>query len=593
MTVPYKAPLRDMEFLYFELFGGANLTSLPGFEDAEPDTVRAILEEAAKFSENVFLPLNQSGDEQGCVLKDGVVTVPDGFKDAYQQFREGGWNGVTESPEYGGMGLPYSVSIMISEMLASTNQSLSMYAGLTHGASKAVKANGSEQQKSLYLPKFADGTWSGTMCLTEAQCGTDLGLIQTKAVEQANGSYKITGSKIFISAGDHEMTDNIIHLVLARTDNAPPGIKGISMFLVPKYLINDDQSVGERNGVSTGSIEHKMGINGNATCVINLDEAEGYLVGSINKGMQAMFVMMNSARLGTGLQGVAAGEQAYQGAVAYAKDRVQMRSLSGPKHPELKADPIIVHADVRRMLLTMRAYTEGTRAMTYWIAQELDHHSKNPDAARREEADDLASLLTPVIKAFCSDTGYESTNHGVQILGGHGFISEHGMEQFIRDARIAQIYEGTNGIQALDLIGRKLMISGGRLYNRFIDPLKVYIDEQSSNDAMSEFIEPLSSAFNDLQQATQWVAQNAAKNPDHLGGASVDYLRVFGLVTVGYMWARMANISIEKQSEEDFYAAKIKTARFYMQKLLPQTASLLTTIKAGSDSLMEFDEAYF
>ncbi len=593
MTAPYKAPLRDMEFLFFELFDGAAISELEGYEDAEPETVKAILEEAAKFAENVYLPLNQSGDAQGCRLENGVVTVPDGFKEAYAQFREAGWNSVTEDPEYGGMGLPYSVSIMISEMWASSNQSLAMYAGLTHGAAKAVSARGTDEQKALYLPKFADGSWSGTMCLTEAQCGTDLGLIQTKAAKNDNGSYSITGTKIFISAGDHEMTDNVIHLVLARLDDAPAGIKGITMFVVPKYRINDDGSIGERNGVSTGAIEHKMGINGNATCVINLDEAEGYMVGTENKGMQAMFVMMNSARLGTGLQGIAAGEQSYQGAVAYAKDRIQMRSLTGPKSPVQKADPIIVHADVRRMLLTMRAYTEGTRALTYWIAQELDHHSKNPDAERREEADDLASLLTPVIKAFNTDVGFESTNHGVQIFGGHGYISEHGMEQFVRDARIAQLYEGTNGIQALDLVGRKMHMHGGRLMKRFFDPLRSYLETESQNVEMSEFITPLSTAFKHLEQATGWIASNAPKNPDHLGGASVDYLRIFGLVSVGYMWARMAKLSMANQDSEDFYRAKIKTARFYMQKLLPQTESLLTSLQAGSDSLMDYDEAYF
>jgi len=595
MTVPYKAPLRDIEFVYYELLEGNQLNQLPGFEEASPETVKAVLEEAAKFAENVFLPLNQSGDEQGCTLEDGVVTLPDGFQDAYDQYTEGGWTGLTEDPQYGGMGLPYSVSVIIAEMLSSANQSLSMYAGLTHGAAKAIHACGTEKQKNTYLPKFVEGSWSGTMCLTEPQCGTDLGLIQTKADPLENGNYKLTGTKIFISCGEHELTDNIVHLVLARLPDAPPGIKGISLFLVPKYLINDDDSLGERNPVTCGAIEHKMGIKGSVTCVMNLDEAEGYLIGTKHKGMQAMFIMMNSARLGTGVQGIAAGEQAYQGAVEYARDRIQMRSLTGPKFPDKKADPIIVHPDVRRMLLTMRAYTEGCRAMTYWIAQELDQLAKNPDPERQQEADDLASLLTPVIKAFNTDTGFDSTNMGVQIFGGHGFISEHGMEQFVRDARIAQLYEGTNGIQALDLVGRKMNMHNGRLLKRFFEPVEEYLAQEVKDPQMNEFIEPLSKAFARLQKATSWIAENAMKNPDNAGAASVDYLRIFGLVTVGYMWARMAKIAIENQQSDDadFYKAKIKTARFYMQKLLPQTGSLLTTLESGSNSLMDFDEAYF
>ena len=595
MSVPYKAPLRDMEFVYYELLDGKNINQLPGYEDADPETVKAVIEEAAKFAETVFLPLNQSGDQQGCKLENGVVTVPDGFKDAYDQYTEGGWTGLTEESQYGGMGLPYSVSVMIAEMLSSTNQSLSMYAGLTHGAAKAVHACGTEQQKNTYLPKFTDGSWSGTMCLTEAQCGTDLGLIQTKAEPTSEGNYKITGTKIFISAGEHELTENIIHLVLARLPDAPPGIKGISLFLVPKFLINEDASIGARNLVSCGAIEHKMGIKGSVTAVINLDGAEGYLVGTKHKGMQAMFVMMNSARLGTGVQGLAAGEQAYQGAVEYARDRIQMRSLTGPKHPDKKADPIIVHPDVRRMLLTIRAYTEGCRAMTYWIAQELDQLARNPDSERREEADDLASLMTPVIKAFNTDCGFDSTNFGLQIFGGHGFITEHGMEQFVRDARIAQLYEGTNGIQALDLVGRKMSMHQGRLLKRFLGPVDAYINQDSHDAEMEEFIQPLATAFKHLQKATLWIAQQAQINPDHAGGASVDYLKMFGLVTLAYMWARTAKIALANQhgSEANFYKAKIKTARFYMQKLLPQTTSLLATLEAGSDSLMDFDEAYF
>lgn len=595
MSIPYKSPLREMEFIYFELLNGKEINQLPGYEDADQDTIKAIWEEAGKFAESVLLPLNQSGDEQGCKLENGTVTVPDGFMDAYNQYIEGGWMGLVESPEYGGMGLPYSASVIMTEILCATNTSFSLYPGLTHAAAKAIRACGTDEQKNTYLPKFAEGTWSGTMCLTEPHCGTDLGLLQTKAEPDANGNYKLTGTKIFITSGEHEMTDNIVHLVLARLPDAPPGIKGISLFLVPKFLFNEDGSIGERNPITCGAIEHKMGIKGSATCVMNLDEAEGYLLGTKHKGMQAMFVMMNSARLGTGVQGTAAGDIAYQGAVAYAKDRLQMRALSGPKYPEKKADPIIVHPDVRRMLLTMRAYTEGGRAMTLWIAQELDQLAKNPDPARKEEADDLASLLTPVIKAFNTDCGFEAANLGVQIFGGHGFITEHGMEQIVRDVRIAQLYEGTNGIQALDLVGRKLTMNDGRGLKRYFSIIGEFLATEANDSSMEEFIAPLETAFQQLQQVTQWLGVNGRQNPDHVGGAATDYLRIFGLVTLGYMWARIAKIAFAKQDsgEAEFYKAKIHTGRFFMQKLLPQVGSLSATIEAGSDSLMEMDEDCF
>jgi len=594
MPVNYKAPLQDMQFAYYELLDGESIAKYPEFEDADPDTVKHIWEEAAKFCENVLLPLNQSGDQQGCKLEDGVVTVPDGFKEAYDQYIEGGWTALSEKPEYGGMGLPYSVSVIVSEILCSANLSFSLYPGLTHGAAKAIRVVGTDEQKSTYLPKFSEGTWSGTMCLTEPQCGTDLGLIQTRATPDDKGSYKLTGTKIFITSGDHELTENIVHLVLARLPDAPPGIKGISLFLVPKYLINDDGSIGERNPISCGALEYKMGIKGSATCVINLDHAEGYLLGTEHKGMQAMFIMMNSARLGTGVQGIGAGELAYQGAVEYAKDRIQMRSLSGAQHPEMKADPIIVHADVRRMLLTIRAYTEGCRAMTFWIAQELDHAANHPDPERREEADDLASLLTPVIKAFSTDRGFESTNLGVQVFGGHGYIAEHGMEQLIRDSRIAQLYEGTNGIQALDLIGRKLSMHNGRPARRYFEKVGAFLQQETSEE-MEEFIQPLAKAFKHLQQATAWVAEKSSQNPVNAGAAAVDYLDIFGLVTVGYMWAKSVKVALAEHHDEDadFYKAKVKTGRFYMQKLLPKTGALLATLSAGSDSLMDFDESWF
>lgn len=598
MTINYKAPFRDMEFVYYELFNGEELTKLPGYEEAVPETVKAILQEAAKIAENVLLPLNQSGDEEGCHFEDGEVTVPKGFQEAYDIYTEGGWHGLSTESEFNGMGLPHSLSILLGEMMTSSNHSFSMYTSLTYAAGKAIQACGTQAQKEKYLTKFVDGSWSGTMCLTEAQCGTDLGLITTKAVPMANESentFVINGSKIFISAGEHDLTDNIVHLVLARLPDAPKGVKGISLFLVPKFLSNDDGSLGKKNGVSCGSIEHKMGLHANPTCVINFDDAEGYLLGEKHKGMQSMFVMMNAQRLITGVQGVGAGEISYQAAVEYARDRQQMRSLTGPKFPKLKADPIIVHPDVRRMLLTMRAYTEGARALSCWIAQELDHAQRNPDPIRKELADDLSCLLTPVIKAFQTDCGFDVANMGIQIFGGHGYISEHGMEQLVRDVRIAQLYEGANGIQALDLVGRKLSMHKGRYLRNYFQIVETFMEGEANNEAMQEFILPLQTAFEDLQQATLWIEKEASLNSDQAGGASVDYLRLFGLATLGFMWARSAKIAREKNSgsDADFYQAKIKTARFYMRKLLPQTQSLLNTIQAGSESLMDFDESYF
>jgi len=598
MTINYKAPLRDMEFVYYELFNGDEITKLPGYEEATHETVKAILQEAAKMAENVLLPLNQSGDEEGCHFENGEVTVPKGFQEAYDIYTEGGWHGLSTEPEFDGMGLPHSLSILLGEMMTSSNHSFSMYTSLTYAAGKAIQACGTQIQKEKYLTKFVDGSWSGTMCLTEAQCGTDLGLITTKAAPKTSDgedSFSINGSKIFISAGEHDLTDNIVHLVLARLPDAPKGVKGISLFIVPKFLSNDDGSLGKKNGVSCGSIEHKMGLHANPTCVINFDDAEGYLLGEKHKGMQAMFVMMNAQRLITGVQGVGAGEISYQAAVEYARDRQQMRSLTGAKFPQLKADPIIVHPDVRRMLLTMRAYTEGARALSCWVAQELDHAQRNPDSTRKELADDLSCLLTPVIKAFQTDNGFDVTNMGIQIFGGHGYISEHGMEQLVRDVRIAQLYEGANGIQALDLVGRKLSMHKGRYLRNYFHIVQTFMEGEASNEAMQEFILPLQTAFEDLQQATIWIEKEASLNPDQAGGASVDYLRLFGLVTLGFMWARSSKIAVSKKSgaDTDFYQAKIKTARFYMEKLLPQTQSLLNTIQAGSTSLMNFDESYF
>ena len=591
----YKAPLRDMKFVHYELLDGNALTALPGYEEATEDLVDAILEEAGKVAEGVLHPINRTGDEEGCTFENGVVRTPSGFKEAYDTFIEGGWTTLTCDPEFGGQGLPHSVGLMVSEMMSAANQAFAMYPGLSHGAYNALEAHGSDDLKQTYLPKLTDGTWSGTMCLTEPQCGTDLGLVRTKAIPQDDGSYKITGTKIFISAGDHDLTENILHLVLAKLPDAPEGIKGISLFLVPKYLPAEDGSAGPANGVSCGSIEHKMGINGNATCVINFDDATGWLVGEPHKGMRAMFTFMNTARLGVGLQGLAQGEAAYQGALEYARERIQGRSLTGPKELDKKADSILVHPDVRRMLLTIKAYTEGSRALTGWIAQEIDYAHKSPDPQRAKQADDLASLLTPIIKAFQTDAGYESANMGVQVFGGHGYIREHGMEQIIRDCRIAQIYEGTNGIQALDLVGRKLPTGMGRLLRRFFHPVQEFIAAEMENDEMEEFVMPLAKNFGRLQQVTAWLAEQGMKNPDEAGAASVEYLRMFGLVAMGYMWARMAKIGLAKQDGDEavFYKSKVKTARFYMARLLPLCGGLMSSIMAGSSTIMDFEDELF
>ncbi len=595
MSQAYEVPLRDMNFLYFELFGGKEITDLEAYQDADPETIKAVLEEAAKFIEAEILPLNLSGDLEGCTLTDGEVTTPKGFKEAYTQLAEGGWTSLSGLQQYGGMGLPYSVGFMVSEMIAAANQSFSMYPGLTHGAAAVIENYGSDEQKELYLSKFNEGSWSGTMCLTEPHCGTDLSLILTKAEPNDDGTHNLTGTKIFISSGEHDLTDNIVHLVLARLPDAPPGIKGISLFIVPKYLTDASGEITERNGIVCGSIEHKMGIHGNATCVMNMTDAKGYLIGEPHRGMQAMFVMMNSARLGTGLQGFAIGERAYQGALNYARDRLQMRSLSGAKRPELKADPIIVHADVRRMLLTIRAYTEGCRAMSYWIAQELDIAEHHPDEARRQKAEDLAALMTPVIKAFSTDKGFDSANLGIQVFGGHGYVTEHGMEQFARDARIAQIYEGTNGIQALDLVGRKLPMHDGRLLKTFFAMLDDFIAQHEDNEAYAEFILPLTKATGGLKQTSMWLATAGRENPDHVGAAAVDYLHIFGLVTVAWMWTKMAITAIEQDPDgaDEFYQGKIATARFYMAKLLPHVYGHMQTAMSGSDSLMTYPDNAF
>jgi butyryl-CoA dehydrogenase len=591
----YKAPLRDMRFVLFELMEGDEIASLPGCEEFTRDLIDPVLEEAAKICEEVLHPINRSGDEEGCAFENGVVRTPKGFPEAYRLFREGGWTSIACDPAYGGQGMPKSINILVEEMICSANLSFGMYPGLSHGAYVALHAYGSDGLKDAYLPKMVDGTWSGTMCLTEPHCGTDLGLLRTKAVPQDDGSYKITGTKIFISAGEHDLTENIVHLVLARLPDAPKGVKGISLFLVPKFLPRDDGTPGARNGVACGSIEHKMGIKASSTCVMNFDDAVGWLIGAPHKGMQAMFAMMNTERLSVGIQGLGLAEASYQGAVTYARERIQGRALTGVKHPDKAADPIIVHPDVRRMLLTQRAYVEGCRALGMWAARRLDEQKHHPDPAVRDEAEDFVALVTPIIKALMTDLGFEATNLGMQVFGGHGFIREHGMEQYVRDCRIAQIYEGTNGIQALDLVGRKLPAHAGRYLRRFFHPVSAYIEANMENEALAEFVQPLAKSFVRLQQATAQVARAGMRNPDEAGAAATDYLRLFGLVALAYLWARMAEISLGRLDggEAEFYRAKLGTARFFMERLLPQTGGLLSAILAGSKSMMDFEESAF
>ena len=594
--VTYSAPLDDVRFNLFELFDyEGEVAALPGYEEAARDLVDAVLEEGARFCENELLPLNRAGDEAGCVFENGVVRTPEGFKEAYRAFAEGGWVGLACAPAYGGQGLPKTVQFALDEFVCSTNLSFGMYPGLSYGAYRALELHGSEEQKALYLPKLAEGTWSGTMCLTEPHCGTDLGLIRTKAEPNGNGSYKITGTKIFISAGEHDLTENILHLVLAKLPDAPPGTRGISLFLVPKVLVGADGALGARNGVACGAIEHKMGIKASSTCVMNFEAAEGTLVGAPHSGMKAMFTMMNAARLVVGIQGLGLAETAYQSAAAYAKERLQGRALSGVKRPEQPADPIIVHPDVRKTLLTMRAYNEGARALAVWVGMALDIADKHPEPERRQEADDLVALMTPIVKAFMTDAGHEVTNLGVQVFGGHGYIRETGVEQLVRDARIAQIYEGANGIQALDLVGRKLPQHMGRLLRRFFHPVADFLEENQAEAELTDFVLPLAKAFGRLQQATAWVAQQGLRDPEEAGAAASDYLRLFALVALAYLWARTAKVALAKREAENgaFYRAKLATARFYMTRLLPQSSALFAAIMAGAKPVMEPEEAWF
>jgi alkylation response protein AidB-like acyl-CoA dehydrogenase len=587
---PYQAPLADMRFVLEELHGSADLAKLPGYEEATPDLVASVLEAAGTFTAEQLLPLNRVGDEEGCHLDNGVVRTPTGFKDAYKAFVAGGWVSLAGDPVYGGQGLPHLVNMMVEEMICSTNISFGMYPGLSQGAYNALRLHGSDELKKTYLPKLVDGSWSGTMCLTEPQCGTDLGLIRTKAEPQADGSYRITGSKIFITAGEHDLTENILHLVLARLPDAPTGTRGITLFLVPKFLLD-----GKRNVVSCGRVEEKMGVHGVPACQINFDGATGWLVGRANKGMSAMFTMMNAARFAVGIQGLGLAEAAYQGAREYARTRLQGRSLSGIKDPDLPADPLIVHPDIRRMLMTIRARVEGCRALAGWVGLAADEAAKHPDAARREEAEDLLALMTPIVKSYFTDTGFECANLAVQIWGGHGYIRDNGMEQFVRDARITQIYEGTNGIQALDLIGRKLGLGTGRLLRRFFHPVAAFIEETSEEAAMAEFTLPLAKAFGRLQQVTAQIAQAGLKDPEEAGAAASDYLSLFALVSLAYMWARMARLALAKQSNDPtgFYKAKLIIARFFMARMLPQQAALFQVLGSGKATLMEMPAEAF
>ena len=588
----FKAPLRDMRFVLDEVFNANEFWQAnPAMSHVDLDTVNAILEEMAKFSENVLLPINRSGDEEGCTFNNGVVTTPKGFKEAFKQYAEGGWIGLGAEEEFGGQAMPKMVTVLTDEMLFATNPSFTLYPLLTIGAGMAMTQHAGAELNNLYLPKMYSGEWAGTMCLTEPHSGTDLGIIRTKAEPQADGSYLISGTKIFITGGEHDLCDNHIHLVLAKLPDAPTGSRGISLFLVPKFHVNADGSLGERNPVAAGSIEHKMGIKGSATCVMNFDAAKGYLVGKVNEGLAAMFVMMNYERLSMGIQGLGASEAAYQNAAAYARDRLQGRSATGVKMPEKNADSLLVHPDVRRMLLKIRANNEAGRAFAIYAAQQLDLNKYSEDPAVRKAAADRVALLTPVVKAYLTDKGLENCIEGQQVLGGHGFIREWGLEQWVRDTRIAQIYEGTNGVQAHDLMGRKVAKNDGVFVASYLAEIRAF-NETLAGDASLDFMRvALAQAADEIQSATQWVVEQSKVNPDEINAAAVDYMHAFGLLSFAYMWAKLAKAAAGKS--DTFYSDKLKLAKFFVTRQLPELTSRIATIKAGADSVMQFDMDYF
>jgi len=586
----YRAPVDETLFLLSDVLGFHARANLSGFSEATPDVVEAVLREGGKMADEILAPLNQIGDREGCTRHaDGRVTTPTGFKAAYDAYAGGGWMGLSVPEEFGGQGLPQVLNTAIQEFASGANLALGMYPGLTQGAVAALLVHGSPEQKTRYLPKMVEGAWTGTMNLTEPHCGTDLGLLRTKATPKGDGSYAINGTKIFISAGEHDLSENIVHLVLARIEGAPAGTKGISLFLVPKTLVNEDGSLGARNGVSCGSIEHKMGIHGNATCVMNYDGATGWLVGEANRGLNAMFVMMNEARLAVGVQGLGQSEVAYQNAVAYAKDRLQGRALTGAKAPDKAADPIIVHPDIRRTLMQIRAFNEAARALVLWTALQGDVLHRSEDPKERQTADDLMGLLTPVVKGVLTDRGFANAVEAQQVFGGHGYVEEWGMSQFVRDARIAMIYEGANGIQAMDLIGRKLPKDGGRAMMTFLGEIQTFLKDNGEDEAMAAFVKPLQGAVGDLQQATMWLMQNAMGNPEHAGAGATDYMHLLGLVALGYMWGRIARAALAKRAEDGDTArweSKLVTGRFFMERSLPETSLRLARIKAGAQTTM-------
>ena len=594
----YTPPLRDMQFVMHELLKITDaFKAMPRHADVDVDTVNAVLEEGGKFASEVLFPLNISGDTEGCTLDPAshAVTTPKGFKEAYASYVAGGWAALSCDTTFGGQGLPLVVNQMFYEMLNSANQAWTMYPGLTHGAYASLHAHGTDAQKQTYLAKMTSGEWTGTMCLTEPHCGTDLGLMRTKAEPQPDGSYRITGNKIFISAGEHDMAANIVHLVLARLPDAPPGIKGVSLFVVPKYLINADGSLGARNGIYCGGLEHKMGIRASATCQMVLDGAVGAMVGQPNKGMQGMFVMMNAARLGVGNQSLGLTEVAYQNALAYAKDRIQMRSLSGTKAKDKPADPIIVHPDVRKMLLTARAYAEGGRALMAYCSMLLEQELNHPEDKVRKDAGEMLALLTPIVKAFITDNGWTATSTCLQVFGGHGYIKEWGMEQFVRDSRINMIYEGTNTIQSLDLLGRKILGNNGATLKKFGKLVAQLVEEEGVNEKMSEFITPIAVLGEQMTKFTTEIGFKGFQNPDEVGAAAVDYLRVAGHLVFGYFWARMAQVALREMAAgnpDPFYLAKVQTARFYFAKLFPETATLMRTARSGAAALMDTDAVF-